>query len=332
MHGFFFPETLPPEVQARLRQAQCEDWQWQVAHALTPELFGMAAAALPFPFRATPYYAALADWTNPQDPILRQFFPDPREWKPEREERFGPDPFGEAAQAAIAPGIKQRFPDRLLAMVSLGCSTYCRHCTRRGLLHGAKAARLEEVVAAVKARPKVREVLLSGGDPMILPDAEVLRWVRTLAELPQLDAIRLCTRTPVVLPMRWTPALVEQLAASKRVWVQTQFNHPRELTEQAIRVADCIVEHGLPLSNQSVLLRGVNDSPEVLAELCAKLQRHRIRPYYLFECDPIAGIDHFRTAPDVAPALKETLQTRLGGLACPRVVRDLPGAAHKTDV
>lgn len=309
-----------------------DDWRWQLAHTLGAQDLGFDPAALPFPCRVTPYYAVLANWEDPADPIRRQCCPDPRELEPERDPRFTADPFSETGSAAIAPGIKQRFPDRVLAMVSIACSTYCRHCTRRGLLATARAAKLEELLAVLAERPGVREVLLSGGDPLLLEDDALLRWVDALAELPQLDAIRLCTRTPVVLPMRWTEALVVRLARSKRVWVQTQFNHPRELTARAIQAVDLLVEHGIPVSNQSVLLRGVNDEPAVMTELCAKLQRHRIRPYYLFECDPIAGIDHFRTDPAVAPALRDHLLSHLGGLACPRVVRDIPRAAHKCDV
>ncbi len=316
----------------RLRQLRADPewghWPWQLAHTLSAADLGVRDVAA-FPMRVTPYYAALARWDDPEDPILRQFLPDPREETPDG---YGPDPFGEQGPAALAPGIKQRFPDRLLAMVSTTCSTYCRHCTRRGLLEEARAASLEALVEAVQARPHVREVLLSGGDPLLLPDTTVLRWVETLAALPQLDAIRLCTRTPVVLPMRFTPELLRGLAASGRVWLQTQFNHPRELTPEACAACAQLAQHGIPVSNQSVLLRGINDAPAVMARLCAQLQRNRVRPYYLFQCDPIAGISHFRTAPDVAPRLRDYLLTHLGGLACPRVVADLPEAAHKTDV
>ncbi len=299
------------------------DWQWQCAHAIAHP------TTCPFPMRVTPYYASLADWANPDDPILRQFLPDPRECL---DDGYSPDPFGERSAAALAPGIKQRFPDRLLAMVNVTCSTYCRHCTRKGLLEDATSATLDDLLTAVKARPAVREVLLSGGDPMLRSDDEICTWVDALTELPQLDAIRLCTRTPVVLPMRWTPALVNRLATCKRLWVQTQFNHPRELTPEAIAACDRLNEHGIPVSNQSVLLRGINDDPTVMTELCAQLQRHRIRPYYIFICDPIAGISHFRTTEATARALRTHLRTHLGGLACPRVVADLPHAPSKTDL
>lgn len=319
---------LPDPLPRLCADPHWGDWRWQLTHTLSAADLGVRDVAA-FPLRVTPYYASLARWDDPEDPLLRQFLPDAREELPDG---YGPDPFGERGAAAVAPGIKQRFPDRLLAMVSVACSTYCRHCTRRGLLEGACAARLDDLLEAVRTRPAVREVLLSGGDPLILPDATVLAWVDALVALPQLDAIRVCTRTPAVLPMRFTQGLVEGLARSGRVWLQTQFNHPRELTPEACEALARLASHGIPVSNQSVLLRGINDAPATMAELCAKLQRHRVRPYYIFQCDPIAGISHFRTPPETAPRLRDYLLTHLGGLACPRVVADLPGAAHKTDI
>lgn len=313
---------------AMRHSSQWHSWQWQVVHALTASDFGVVDHPA-FPLRVTPYYASLADFSVDEDPIARQFMVSPEEFMPDT---FSVDPFGETAHAAIAPGIKQRYPDRILAMMNVGCSTYCRHCTRRGLLGTACRADLETLVAAIKARPNVREVLLSGGDPMLLPDEDVLRWVGALATLPQLDAIRICTRTPVVLPMRWTDEIVVALAASEKVWVQTQFNHPNELTVEVETAIRKLVNHGIMVSNQSVLLKGVNDNPAVMAALCAGLQRRRIRPYYIFLCDPISGINHFRTTRETARELRDYLLTHLGGLACPRVVADIPEADHKTDV
>lgn len=307
---------------------QWHDWRWQLANVRTARDFGVPDNPA-FPMRVTPYYASLADFSDPDDPIRLQFMADPRELEPDG---YGSDPFGEQGEAAVAPGIRQRFADRMLAMMSLTCSTYCRHCTRKGLLGACRAADPEQLVAAVLARPAVREVLLSGGDPLMHGDAVVLAWTDRLATLPQLDAIRLCTRMPAVLPMRITESLADGLAKSGRVWVQTQFNHPRELTPEAIAACSRLVCRGIPVSNQSVLLRGVNDRPEVMAELCAKLQRARVRPYYIFACDPIAGISHFRTPPGKATELREYLLSHLGGLACPRVVADIPGASHKCDI
>ena len=154
-----------------------QDWQWQLAHTLTAADLNVPDVAS-FPMRVTPYYAALADFASPDDPILRQFMPSSEELLPDT---YSPDPFGESAHAARAQGIKQRYADRVLAMMNVTCSTYCRHCTRRGLLESARCARLETLVEVVKSTPGVREVLLSGGDPLLLPDAEILRWVETLA-------------------------------------------------------------------------------------------------------------------------------------------------------
>lgn len=317
------------EILACRELPEWQSWQWQVAHTLSASDFGIQDYPK-FPLRVTPYYATLADLTHgATDPIARQFLVAQEEFLPDD---FSPDPFGETAHAAVFPGIKQRYPDRILAMMNVTCSTYCRHCTRRGLLGQACRADLETLIAAIQARPTVREVLLSGGDPLLLPDEEVLRWVNALTALPQLDAVRLCTRTPVVLPMRWTDTLIEALATSGRVWVQTQFNHPNELSPEVQTLAARLARAGIPVSNQSVLLRGINDDPAVMAKLCAGLQRNRIRPYYIFLCDPIAGINHFRTPVQTAQDMRQYLLNHLGGLACPRVVADLPDATHKTDV
>lgn len=323
----FSPRAL--EIFACRDLPEWQSWQWQVAHSLSAADFGIQDHPV-FPLRVTPYYAMLADLTHgAEGPIARQFLVSQDEFLPDD---FSPDPFGETAHAAVAPGIKQRYPDRILAMMNVTCSTYCRHCTRRGLLDRACRANLERLITAVQARPAVREVLLSGGDPLLLPDEEVVRWVNALTALPQLDAVRLCTRTPVVLPMRWTDTLIEALASSGRVWVQTQFNHPDELTPEVQMLAKQLARAGIPVSNQSVLLRGINDDPAKMAELCAGLQRNRIRPYYIFRCDPISGINHFRTSIQAAQEMRQYLLNHLGGLACPRVVADLPDATHKTDV
>lgn len=305
-----------------------QDWHWQLTHALRANDFGVEDLSS-FPMQVTPYYAALANWDDSMDPIRMQVLPDMREVQTDG---YGEDPFEEKTTAALAPGVKQRFADRILVMMQKSCSTYCRHCTRKHLLANAHVADLDQAVRCVVERPAVREVLLSGGDPLILSDAEVLRWVKRFTDLPQLDAIRIGTRTPVVLPMRFTDALVAGLAESGRVWVNTQFNHPNELTPDAIEACRKLVCAGIPVSNQSVLLKGVNDDPVVMATLCAKLQRNRIRPYYIFVCDPIAGIEHFRTTFDSARTLQRYLLDHLGGLAVPRVVVDTPNATHKKDV
>jgi lysine 2,3-aminomutase len=233
-------------------------------------------------------------------------------------------------------GVVQRFPDRVLVMAYDQCAMNCRHCTRKGLLRNADVVRtpqqLTDVVAYVKAHPQVREVLLSGGDPMLLSDARLLTLVRAFAWLPQIDAVRIGTRIPATLPKRITPALAMKLGAFKKVWVNTQFNHASELTPEAIAACGVLVDAGIPVSNQSVLLRGINDSIEAMAELCAALQRARVRPYYVFLCDPIAGISHFRVPLAKARKIARELPLLLGGLALPRFVRDLPNTPCKQEM
>lgn len=246
------------------------------------------------------------------------------------------DPFAEKGVAACCYGVKQRFPNRVLVMTSAHCAMNCRHCTRKGLLQQAEVVRtskqLAEAVAYVEAHPLVREVLLSGGDPLMLSDTKVLAFVKAFAALPQIDAVRIGTRMPAVNPARITHALAKKLGAFKKVWVNTQFNHVSELTPEAVEACALFVEAGIPVSNQSVLLKGVNDSVEALVALCSALQRARVRPYYVFLCDPIAGIAHFRVSLAKARRIARALPKRLGGLALPRIVRDLPGSPCKQEL
>ena len=174
--------------------------------------------------------------------------------------------------------------------------------------------------------------MLSGGDPLLLSDARILAFVRAFARLAQIDAVRIGTRVPVTLPMRVTSELAKKLGAFKNVWVNTQFNHAREITPEATVACARLVDAGIPVSNQCVLLKGVNDSLEALFDLCTALQRVRVRPYYVFMCDPIAGIAHFRVPLRQARRLARELAVRVGGLALPRFVMDLPGSLRKTPI
>jgi len=317
------------------------DWRWQMRHAVegaSSELaaFGvdLEAAArvhVRYPVRISPYAFSLLSRESPGDPLNRQALPDIDELADEEE--MAADPFAEKGRAACCHGLKQRFPDRVLVMANDQCAMACRHCTRKGLLKGTEVVRtpaqLAAAVAWVRAHPAVREVLISGGDPLLLSDARLLALVRAFARLSQVDAVRIGTRAPVTLPMRVTAALARRLGAFKKVWVNTQFNHARELTPEAAAACARLVEAGVPVSNQSVLLRGVNDSTDALFDLCAALQRARVRPYYVFLCDPVAGIPHFRVPIRRARRIARELALRLGGLALPRFVRDVPGAPCK---
>jgi len=318
-----------------------EDWRCQLRRAVTgaaPELerFGVQRADAErvhrkYPVKLTPYTLQHLSRGNPADPLNRQALPSLDELVVEK--GMIADPFAEKTRAACCFGLKRRFPDRVLVMAHDQCAMACRHCTRKGLLESAEVIRTPAQLAAavtwVKAHPEVREVLLSGGDPLLLSDRRILTFVRAFAQLPQIDAVRIGTRVPATLPMRVTPELARKLGAFKKVWVNTQFNHVREITPEAVEACARFVEAGIPVSNQAVLLKGVNDSVEALFDLCTGLQRIRVRPYYVFLCDPVAGIAHFRVPARRARQLERELAVRVGGLALPRFVVDLPGSRRK---
>ena len=251
-----------------------------------------------------------------------------------RDDGYGPDPFGELTRASKCFGLKQRFPDRVLVMTADRCFMNCRHCTRRGLLGRAEvvrtAAELKACVDYVKVRPRVRDVLLSGGDILTLSDREVMRFVNAFAALKQVEVVRVCTRAPCTNPARITPALAAALGRVKKVWVNTQFNCADEVTPAARRAAARLVDHGIPVSCQTVLLKGVNDSADEMLRLFRALTAARIRPYYVFTCDPVAGISRFRVPLAKAREIERVCAESIGGLALPRFVSDIPGAKRKT--
>jgi len=332
-----------PLLKSETDPALWSDWQWQLRNTLdfqsvasrSPRAFPAACAEVDrsFPVRLTPYLLDLLIREGWNGPLSRMALPDAAELE---SGGYSADPFEEQGRAACCPGVKQRFPDRVLIMSSGLCAMNCRHCTRKGLLRRAELVRtpeeLQQAVDFVRSRPLIREVLLSGGDPLMLPDARLISFVEAFAALPQIDAVRVGTRVPVTLPCRITPGVVRGLAASGKVWVNTQFNHRSEITPEAALACRELVEAGIPVSNQSVLLRGINDSTEALFALCSALQRIRVRPYYVFCCDPVAGIEHFRVSKERAVQIESTLAERLGGLALPRFVEDLPGGKRKKPI
>ena len=267
-----------------------------------------------------------------------QVFDPPGDETPPEPSAFSADPFGECSRAAGCFGLKQRFPDRVLIMTANRCFMNCRHCTRRGLLETAEVVRsraeLAACVAYVRCRPTVRDILLSGGDILTLPDEQVARFVKAFAALRQVEVVRVCTRAPCVHPARVTRRLAEILRRVGRgkVWVNTQFNCADEVTPAARRAAARLVDAGIPVSCQSVLLKGVNDSAEEMLRLLRALSAARIRPYYVFTCDPVAGIDRFRVPSAEARRIERACAEAIGGLALPRFVSDVPGARRKVPV
>ena len=254
------------------------------------------------------------------------------------DEKYGPDPFGELGSAVKCFGLKQRFPDRVLVMTTDLCFMCCRHCTRRGILGRTPTVstgeELRQCVDYVKGRPAVRDVLLSGGDVLTLPDEKVLRFVEAFASLQQIEIVRLCTRAPSANPLRITPEFARSLAAAGRgkLWMNAQFNCADEVTPEARAAAAAVVDAGIPLSCQTVLLKGVNDEPEEMLRLLRALSAARIRPYYVFMCDPVAGIERFRVPLAKAREIERYCAERIGGLSLPRFVADVPGARRKIPI
>ena len=247
--------------------------------------------------------------------------------------KLSKDPFGELSTASRCPGLKQRFPDRVLVMTTDRCFGTCAHCTRKWILGKSKvvetAAELKACVDYVKKHPKVRDVLLSGGDVLTLSDAQVMRFVNAFAALRQVEIIRICTRAPVASPKRITDRLARLLAKSGKVWANVHINTAAE-AEVAGKSATKLVNRGIPVSSQTVLLRKVNDTPAKMLALLRALSAARIRPYYVFQCDPVSGLEKFRVPLKTAKRIERYCAEHIGGLALPRFVADLPGAKRKT--
>ncbi len=287
-----------------------------------------AEVAARYPLKITPYYMDLAVWGDPTDPILAQCLPDARELN----DGLDADPFEEEGSTGIA-GLVQRYPDRALLVTTRDCAVRCRHCTRKNLLgddrNVLEAKDWDAVCRALEQRQSVREVILSGGDPLLLATAELDRMLADLHARSHVETVRLGTRVPVVLPMRIDDELADVLARHRPLWVNTQFNHPVELTPESLGACERLVSRGIPVSNQTVLLRGINDDVDTLAALCNGLQRSMVRPYYVFQCDPVGGTGHFHTDLQAGLALERALRKRLGGLAMPRFVADVPKTGAK---
>jgi len=244
------------------------------------------------------------------------------------------DPYGELTRRRGLPeGLRQRFPDRVLVMTTDRCFSYCPHCTRKHILGKGPVVDTPERLAAcvdyVRHHPKVRDVLLSGGDVLTLPDARVAELVEAFAALDQIEVVRICTRAPVVRPSRVTDRLARLLARSKKVWANVHINTAAE-ARAAAPAAARLVDRGIPVSSQTVLLRGVNDTPRKMLALLQALSAARIRPYYVFQCDPVAGlVERFGVPLARAKEIERWCAERVGGLALPRFVADLPGSKRK---
>lgn len=339
------PKSDGLETKTLLAASNWFDWTWQMRRSLTQrsdfeayfdlspsERRGFELSG--FQVRCTPYYAALASETGRQDEFdpLRLILMPRAEEASEQAAQEQLDPLGERRNLK-APRLVHRYPDRVLFLVTDFCSVYCRYCTRKhftgGELAFAREPEYREALDYIRAQTGIREVILSGGDPLTLSDAILDRVLSDLRKIEHVEIIRLGTRMPVVCPMRVTEDLVRMLKRHKPVYVMTHFNHPRELTEEAALALERFVDHGHPVFNQMVLLNGVNNDARIVQALSRRLLYLRVKPYYMFQCDPSRGTDHLRTSVEDSLRVQRELWGRLSGLALPQLSLDIPDGGGK---
>jgi lysine 2,3-aminomutase len=315
-----------------------EKWQKSLENSVTsPEelsgLFRVTGALLAevvgrYPMRITPYYLSLI--AAPGDAIWRQCVPDAAELNDLSQ---SDDPLDEERLSPV-PGLIHRYPDRVVWIVSSACAVYCRFCMRkRGVGCSAMLPALQDAaIAYIASRPEIRDVILSGGDPLLLSDERIDTLLTALRKIPHVEIIRIGTRVPVTLPERITPRLVRMLKRHHPVFVNTHFNHPDEITAQSAKACALLADAGVPLGNQTVLLKGVNDDPLVMRRLMQKLLTIRVRPYYIHQMDLVKGTAHFRTPVSRGVAVLDALRGHTSGMAVPHYVIDLPGGKGKVEV
>ncbi|MDA3925949.1 MAG: lysine 2,3-aminomutase [Kiritimatiellae bacterium] len=325
------------------------DWRWQIKHCVRDvddfeKLLDIKLSATMrkefqgitkvFPMAVTPYYLSLINTDDMEnDPVFRQSFPSIKELIISKADMD--DPLHEDEDSPV-DGLTHRYPDRALLLVSNRCAMYCRHCTRKRMVGDADSIpdreQIMKGIEYIKKTPRIRDVLLSGGDPFLLSD-DYLDWILTeLGKIDHVEVIRIGTRTPVVLPQRITPELVTMLKKHRPLWINTHFNHPRELTATSRKALKMLSDGGFPLGNQSVLLAGVNDCSRIMRSLVHKLVANCVRPYYLYQCDLSRGLSHFRTPVGKGIEILESLIGHTSGFCVPTYVIDAPGGGGKIPV
>jgi lysine 2,3-aminomutase len=323
-----------------------EDWHWQLKHRirtrdeleqvikLSPaEEEGIKKANGRLSLAITPYWATLMDPEDPNCPLRRQAVPVVDE------SIVGPhemvDPCAEDRDSP-APHLVHRYPDRVLLLATEHCALYCRHCTRRRLVGEHREAnspdRFDKALEYIKSNRKIRDVLISGGDPLTLEDEEIENLIQRLRSISHVEFLRIGTRVPVSLPQRITEKLVNMLKKYSPIWMSIHFNHPKEITKRCKNACDMLSDAGIPLGSQSVLLKGINDRPYIMKRLVHELLQIRVRPYYIYQCDPVRGTQHFRTPVAVGINIMEKLRGHTSGYAIPTYVIDGPGGGGKIPV
>lgn len=339
-------ESRRRELFPEARDAEWQDWRWHLRRAVTSleavlaygkfpesEREALARVIEKYPVIIPPYYLCLIDFRDPQDPIRLQSFPVREEI--EFTDVGQPDPLEEEEDMPV-PGLIHRYPDRVLMQVTNLCPMNCRHCTRKreweeGIWMRTDAE-VDQMMEYLARTPQIRDVLLSGGDPLVLSTPKLEKILAKLRAIPHIEILRIGTRFPVVLPQRIDDELVEMLSRYRPLWVNTHFNHPREITREAALVCDRLQRGGIPMNNQSVLLKGVNDSLPVMRALCHGLLKIGVRPYYLYQCDPVKGAEHLRTSIWKGIEIIEGLRGHTTGFAVPQFVIDAPGGGGKIPV
>ncbi|OGX40165.1 MAG: lysine 2,3-aminomutase [Omnitrophica WOR_2 bacterium RIFCSPLOWO2_01_FULL_41_12] len=323
-----------------------EDWHWQLKHRirtkeelaqvikLTPEEEqGIKKASGRLSLAITPYWATLIDPEDPNCPLRRQAVPVMSE------SAIGPhemvDPLAEDRDSP-APHLVHRYPDRVLLLATEHCAMYCRHCTRRRLVgdhqESNSVSRFDAAVEYIKSNRKIRDVLISGGDPLIMQDEEIEVLLQKISSISHVEFLRLGTRVPVTLPQRITEKLVNILKKYSPLWISIHFNHPKEITKRCKIACDMLSDAGIPLGSQTVLLKGINDRPYIMRRLMHDLLKMRVRPYYIYQCDPVKGTQHFRTPVAVGINIMEKLRGHTSGYAVPTYVIDGPGGGGKIPI
>ena len=325
---------------------QWSDWKWQVKNRITDvdtlakvinlsdkEKEEIRDSVKYLRMAITPYYASLMDPDDPEDPVRKQAVPTSHELHISKDDME--DTVGETTDAPHE-GLTHRYPDRVLFLLTDQCSMYCRHCCRRRIVGTTDHARgwdeIEEGIDYIRNTPQIRDVLLSGGDGLLVSDALLEKVIRELRKIKHVQIIRIGSRTPVVMPQRITPALVRMLRKYHPIWLNTHFNHPNEVTPESRRAVEMLVDAGIPVGNQSVLLKGVNDCPVIMKKLVQDLVYIRCRPYYIYQCDIAKGLEHFRTATAKGIEIIENLRGHTSGFAVPEFVIDAPTGGGKIPV
>jgi len=339
-------KELIPSIWRDVSEREWNDWRWQLRHRITTleqvkeilnlapeEIEGIKHSKGRLALAVTPYFVSLMDPTNPNCPIRKQAIPRIEECHLSKNDMV--DPCGEDKDSPV-PGLVHRYPDRVLLLVTDQCATYCRYCTRRRLVGSNERpitqGNFEEVLKYLKSHKKVRDVLLSGGDPLLLENERLEEILSRLRAIPHIELLRIGTRAPVTLPQRITVGLVRMLKKFHPLMISIHFTHPKVISDAVKRACSELADGGIPLGSQTVLLKGINDKPYIIKKLVQELLKIRVRPYYIYQCDLATGTEHFRTSVATGIQIIEKLRGHTTGYAIPTYVVDAPGGGGKIPI